>query len=103
MTGAQMKTFLHFIPLIFRHLIKNTYKRPSMFDTISYMLLMSNRSNIEVLIEKSRCQMRDQKLTLQPFIIIKGPSYSEISDTIIIVFDNIKYLFNSLVKALETA
>lgn len=72
-----------------------------MAETVKFMLLLSNRSNLEVLIEERRSELSESGLTMQPFIIIRGDSYTDISDNVIVVFDNTKYLFNSLLAALE--
>lgn len=82
--------------------ITKGFKRLTMIDSINYMMLLTTTTNnIDILIEERRCQMVELKISLHPFIIIQGESYSNISDNIILVFDCVTYKFNSLTIALE--
>lgn len=81
--------------------ITKGFKRLTMMDSINYMMLLTTTNNIDVLIEDRRCQMIELKISLHPFIIIQGESYSNISDNILLVFDCVTYKFNSLTIALE--
>lgn len=77
-------------------------KRPTMLETISYMVQLTPTKDIDGLIEERRSQMQKLQIPFQPFIIIQGESYSNISDNIVLVFDSVRYKSKSLTLALES-
>lgn len=76
------------------------FKRPGMLDTVNFMMLRTSRPNIQLVIDEKREEMQKLGLTLQPFVIIRGPTYTDITDDIVLVVDTHKYLFKSLLAAL---
>lgn len=56
--------------------------------------------DIEVTISKQKQKASVKKTTVQPYIIIEGPSLTEIRN-VYVIMDKIKYHYQSLVQALD--
>lgn len=75
-------------------------KKLSIIDASKFMIVLTDNPNIDIVIQERRDHMAKLKCTLQPFIIARGIEYSCLTDEIVVVFDNIKYMFASLSKAI---
>lgn len=78
------------------------FRRPAMLDSVSYMMMVTNRPNVQLVINERQEEMSKMGLTLQPFIIVQGETYSDVTDNIVLVLDNNKYLFKSILSALAS-
>lgn len=78
------------------------FRRPAMLDSVSYMMMVTGRPNLQLVINERRDEMLKLGLTLQPFIIVQGDTYSDVSDNIVLVLDNNKYQFKSILSALAS-
>ncbi|XP_067203676.1 uncharacterized protein [Linepithema humile] len=79
---------------------KNFFKPTQVESQEAVILHVKIPSDIEEEIEKKRKWLKKFNLTLQPFILIVGPSLTEI-ETIFVRIDNVSYKVKTLWKAVE--
>lgn len=85
------------------HLLYIRNKCGTILDSIKTMIYITEETNVNVIIEQQRNILAAKKMSLQPFILVISADVTNLSTSqFLLVFDNIKYVFPSLLKALDS-